>query len=76
MRSMPDPRTALARLMLPDGFSPTWDIVAAFPEQGRWSDEDYLELERVVHARRFELVDGRLEVLPLRIDFGLVVEHH
>jgi Uma2 family endonuclease len=41
---------------------PTWDVAYLFPNQGEWSESDFFAL----HGNRLvELVDGRLEVLPL-----------
>ena len=52
---------------------PTWAIVSLFPQQGDWSEADYLALEPKCLV---ELVDGFLEVLPvptiqhqLRVDY-------
>lgn len=60
-----DPRSS-SRLKLPKGFEPTWEIVALFPPQGEWSEEDYLVLGEKVDTRRLiELVNGRIEVLPV-----------
>jgi len=40
-----------------------WEVAALFPEQGEWSEEQYLELTD--HSkRRVEFTDGRLEFLP------------
>jgi Uma2 family endonuclease len=56
----------LSRLKLPKGFQPTWEIVSLFPEQGEWSEEDYLSLgDKLDTHRLIELVDGRIEVLPV-----------
>ncbi len=59
---------------------PAWEAAYFFPEQGRWSEETFLQF----HTNRMaELVDGRLEILPmptlkhqriLRLLLGLV-EH-
>lgn len=41
---------------------PTWAVAHLFPRQGEWTDDDYFAL----HGNRLiELVDGRLEVLPM-----------
>lgn len=42
--------------------TPTWEIAQFFPEQGRWSEEEFLEL---THLYRIEYVDGCLEFLPV-----------
>src|SRR4051812_34283114 len=60
-----DPRPTLTRLKFPEGFVPTWDLLAGFPEQGHWTESDYLALEKIDTHRRFELVNGRLEVLAV-----------
>src|SRR5438105_13053804 len=66
MTVIPDPRPALARLKLPDGFEPAWDLVSLFPPQGDWTEEEYLRLgEKFEPDRLIELVDGRIEVLPV-----------
>ena len=41
---------------------PTWEVALLYPAQGAWQEEDYLSLET---NRLVELVDGRLEVLPM-----------
>ena len=59
-------RSPKTRVKVPKGSEPSWDVVALFPEQGRWSEEDYLSLgEKVDTHRLIELVDGRIEVLPV-----------
>lgn len=48
---------------------PAWGLLALFPGQGDWTEEDYLALDQVRDSRRLvELVDGRLEVLPAPIE--------
>jgi Uma2 family endonuclease len=60
-----DQRGSPSRLKLPKDFDPAWDIVALFPPQGEWSEEDYLRFgEKLDTHRLVELVDGRIEVLP------------
>ncbi len=41
---------------------PTWAVATLFPEQGSWTDCDYLALNT---NRLVELADCRLEVLPM-----------
>jgi Uma2 family endonuclease len=41
---------------------PTWEVAMLFPNQGHWSDNDYLDLDTNVLV---ELSDGCLEVLPM-----------
>jgi Uma2 family endonuclease len=41
---------------------PTWDIAYLFPNQGHWSEADYLALET---NHLIELCGGRLQVLPM-----------
>jgi Uma2 family endonuclease len=41
-----------------------WELATLYPEQGEWSEEEYLELTD--HSnRRIEFTDGRLEFLPM-----------
>lgn len=42
---------------------PAWDIALLYPDQGQWSDEDYLSATETTN-RLVELSDGMLEVLP------------
>lgn len=61
-----DPAAAVAKLKLPAGFNPAWELVGLFPAQGDWSDDEYLWLtDGLAGERRVELVDGRIEVLPV-----------
>lgn len=41
---------------------PAWEVALLFPSQGDWSESDYLALDT---KRLVELVDGKLEVLPM-----------
>jgi Uma2 family endonuclease len=41
---------------------PAWEVALLFPSQGDWSESDYLALDT---NRLVELVDGKLEVLPM-----------
>jgi Uma2 family endonuclease len=41
-----------------------WEIATLFPAQGHWSENAYLDLTDDTN-RRIELVDGRLEFLPM-----------
>jgi len=44
-----------------------WEIATLYPEQGEWSEEEYLQLTD--HAnRRIEFTEGRLEFLPMPTD--------
>lgn len=53
---------------------PAWDIALLFPDQGQWSEVEYLELDS---NRLVEFTDGFIEVLPMptflhqRISFWL-----
>lgn len=59
-------RSKVRRTKLPKGSEPSWEVVALFPGQGQWSEEDYLTLgEKVDTHRLIELVNGRIEVLPV-----------
>jgi hypothetical protein len=41
---------------------PAWEAAYMLPAQGSWSEEDFLKF----HTNRMaELVDGRLEILPM-----------
>jgi Uma2 family endonuclease len=41
---------------------PAWEVALLFPSQGDWHESDYLALDT---NRLVELVDGKLEVLPM-----------
>jgi hypothetical protein len=41
-----------------------WELATLFPAQGEWSEEEYLDVTDGTN-RRIELVDGRLEFLPI-----------
>jgi len=41
-----------------------WELATLYPPQGCWSEEEYLNLTDGTN-RRIELVDGRLEFLPM-----------
>jgi Uma2 family endonuclease len=49
---------------------PTWEIAHLFPAQGDWSEADFLTLPA---PHRFELVDGRLEELPMSSWFHALI---
>ncbi len=42
---------------------PTWEIAHFFPAQGSWSEDDFFEVEG--QFPRLELINGRLEILPM-----------
>jgi Uma2 family endonuclease len=42
----------------------TWEVATLFPEQGEWSEEEYLQLTDGAN-RRVEFTDGRLEFLEM-----------
>lgn len=44
---------------------PTWDVALLFPEQGTWSEEEYLALEG---NRLIEFSHGYVEILPMPVD--------
>lgn len=51
---------------------PAWEVALLFPSQGDWRESDYLALDT---NRLVELVDGKLEVLPMpSILHQLIVE--
>lgn len=41
---------------------PVWEIARLFPDQGSWSEDDYLELDT---NHLVEFTDGYIEVLPM-----------
>ena len=41
-----------------------WDIATLFPEQGEWSEEEYLQLTDETNGR-IEFTDGSVEFLPM-----------
>jgi Uma2 family endonuclease len=41
-----------------------WELATLYPEQGEWSEEEYLELTDRA-KRRIEYTEGRLEFLPM-----------
>jgi Uma2 family endonuclease len=41
-----------------------WEVATLYPEQGEWSEEEFLELTDHTN-RRIEFTDGRLEFLPM-----------
>lgn len=41
---------------------PTWEIALLFPDQGHWSEEEYLDLDS---NHLVEFTDGKIEVLPM-----------
>jgi Uma2 family endonuclease len=49
-----------------DGETPTWEVAFLFPPQGRWTEDDFWNLERFLEGNpRIELSKGCLEVLPV-----------
>jgi Uma2 family endonuclease len=45
---------------------PAWQLAERFPVQGHWTEGDYLALDASIENQRtIELVDGRLEFLPM-----------
>ena len=46
-----------------DGPEYAWEVATLYPEQGEWSEEDYLKLTDHWN-RRIECTDGRVEFLP------------
>src|SRR6476660_9509140 len=45
-----------------------WEVATLFPEQGKWTEAEYLQLTDGTN-RRIELNDGRLEFLPVPTEF-------
>src|SRR5437762_2741978 len=52
---------------------PTWEIAQLFPAQGDWTEGEYLALPT---PHRFELVDGRLETLPMSSLFYALISEY
>jgi Uma2 family endonuclease len=48
----------------------TWEIAHLFPSQGDWSESEFLALPE---PHRFELSDGRLEILPMPTWFHALI---
>jgi Uma2 family endonuclease len=49
-----------------DNGPPTWAVAYLFPDQGSWTEAEYFRLESSCEGvPRIELIDGRLEVLPV-----------
>lgn len=53
-QALPEPSIACPK--------PAWEVALLFPCQGDWTENDYLSLDT---NRLVELVDGKLEVLPM-----------
>lgn len=45
-----------------EGRSPTWEVALYYPDQGEWTESDYLRFDGA--ERGLELANGFLEVLP------------
>ncbi|NKQ34403.1 MAG: Uma2 family endonuclease [Chloroflexi bacterium] len=52
----------MAQLLSPEKSHPTWEIAYLYPDQGSWSEEEYLALET---NRLVEYTDGYVEILPM-----------
>ena len=52
----------MAQLLSPEKPNPTWEIAYLYPDQGSWSEEEYLALET---NRLVEYTDGYVEILPM-----------
>jgi Uma2 family endonuclease len=60
--------TIAVRGIGPQGSSePAWDIARLFPDQGQWSDEEYLQLSSGNHLVEFS--HGNVEVLAMPTEF-------
>jgi Uma2 family endonuclease len=54
---------------------PTWEIALLYPEQGNWTEDDYLDLTESTN-RLVELSGGHLEVLPMpKTSHQLIVQY-
>ncbi len=51
--------------MLRNTSQPAWEIAKIFPDQGHWSEADYLALET---NHLVEFIDGFIQVLPMPTD--------
>jgi Uma2 family endonuclease len=49
---------------------PAWEIATLFPNQGSWSEEEYLALDT---NRLIEFTEGRLEFLPMPTPFHQLI---
>jgi Uma2 family endonuclease len=58
-------RTALNGRQRPKRGDLTWEVARAFPLQGYWSEEEYLDFEESSGNQMVELIDGFLEFLPM-----------
>jgi Uma2 family endonuclease len=54
--------TAPEQIPYAAGRQPAWEIALLYPDQGKWREFDYLDLDT---NQLVELVDGNLEVLPV-----------
>jgi Uma2 family endonuclease len=54
----------LTRTPTREKHSPAWDIALIYPEQGQWSENDYLAVTETTN-RLVELRDGSIEVLTM-----------
>jgi Uma2 family endonuclease len=55
-----------AHSLAADVAAPTWEVAFLFPTQGNWTEQDYLDLDRLHEGFPLrELSQGRLEVLPM-----------
>jgi Uma2 family endonuclease len=55
-----------SRSLREDAAAPTWEIAYLFPTQGSWTEQDYLDLDRLHDGFPLrELSQGRLEILPM-----------
>jgi Uma2 family endonuclease len=53
-----------AHSSLPSEPDYAWEVATLYPEQGEWSEEEYIRLTDGTN-RRIEFADGRLEFLPM-----------
>jgi Uma2 family endonuclease len=49
---------------MPQGGDYAWELATLYPEQGEWSEQEYLNLTDGANGR-IEFTDGRLEFLPM-----------
>jgi Uma2 family endonuclease len=60
--TIPKRKATTARELRSRRGTPTWEIAHFFPDQGEWSESEYLDL---ADYRRIEFVDGCLDFLPM-----------
>ena len=70
MSTQTEPQNAQAADVRSRKGTPTWEIAHLFPQQGQWTEAEYLALDT---NRLIELSDGCLEFLPMPTPFHQVL---